>query len=330
MERFVTFNYQREHVIDSNISITFYDAGHVLGSAIIEIQVFEQNTKKILLFSGDLGRKGLPILRDPTYVEKADFVMIESTYGDRLHDPVENMQGDVEQAVNDTVQRGGKIIIPAFSLERTQEIIYLLHLLGDAHRIPEIPIYVDSPLSLNLTQVFQMHPESYDMETYQAFLMHQDNPFGFGKLKFIRSTEESKALNGIEESCIIISSSGMCEAGRIRHHIANNIANPNNTILIIGYQADGTLGRQLVDHVLSVRIFGLDHPVKAEVRVLNSFSAHADKGDIMDWLSHVRGIQKVFLVHGEDDQMIALKEHIQQDLHIENIYMPSRGETIEF
>jgi len=168
------------------------------------------------------------------------------------------------------------------------------------------------------------------METYQTFLMHQDNPFGFGKLKFIRSTEESKALNGIEESCIIISSSGMCEAGRIRHHIANNIGDSRNTILIIGYQAEGTLGRQLVEKAPSVHIFGIDHPVKAEVRVLNSFSAHADKGDIMDWLSHVKGVQKLFLVHGEDDQMIPLKEHIQTELHIDNIYMPSRGETIEF
>jgi len=329
MERFVTFNYQHEHKIDDNISVTFYDAGHVLGSAIVEIHVFENNTQTTLLFSGDLGRKGLPILRDPTYVEKADFVVVESTYGDRLHDPVKNMQGDVEQAVNDTFKRGGKIIIPAFSLERTQEIIYLLHLLEDEGKISNIPIYVDSPLSLNLTQVFQMHPESYNMETYQVFLMHQDNPFGFGKLKFVRSTEESKALNSIQEPCIIISSSGMCEAGRIRHHIANNIENPNNTILIIGYQAEGTLGRQLVDNAKSVHIFGIDHPVRAEIRVLHSFSAHADKADIMDWLSHIKGVQKLFLVHGEDDQMIPLKEHIQQELHIDNIYIPSRGDGIE-
>jgi metallo-beta-lactamase family protein len=159
--------------------------------------------------------------------------------------------------------------------------------------------------------------------------MHQDNPFGFGKLKVIRSTEESKALNSITDPCIIISASGMCEAGRIRHHIANNIENPNNTILIIGYQAEGTLGRQLVEKATSVHIFGIEHPVRAEVRVLNSFSAHADKADIMDWLSHIKGVQKLFLVHGEDDQMIPLKDHIQQELHIDNIYMPSRGDVIE-
>lgn len=329
VERFISYNYNHEHKIDENLSLTFMDAGHVLGSGIVVLTVREGGKEKRLVFSGDLGRKGLPILRDPTYVSQADYVILESTYGDRVHDPVSSMQDDVEKAVNDSYQRGGKIIVPAFSLERTQEMIYLLHLLEDEHRIPDIPIFVDSPLSFNLTQVYQMHPESYDLETYQAFLMHQDNPFGFGKLKFVRSTEESKQLNYYNGSCIIISASGMCEAGRIRHHIANNIEDDRAMILIIGYQAEGTLGKKLVEKDPHIRIFGVDHPVKAEVRVLNSFSSHADKNDLLDWISHVQGVQKVFLVHGEEVQMNPFKEHIVQECPSSEVNIPSIGEEYE-
>ncbi len=328
-ERFMIFNYRHEHKLDENVSITFHDAGHVLGSALTEIKVHEKNAEKTILYTGDLGRKGLPILRDPTYITKANYVIIESTYGDRTHDPVADMKDDVMAAVNDAVKRGGKIIIPAFSLERTQEVIYLLHQLEDDKLIPDIPIFVDSPLSYNLTQVFQMHPEGYDLETYQAFLIHQDNPFGFSKLTYVQSVEESKALNDFDGPCIIIASSGMCEAGRIRHHIANNIDNAKNMLLIIGYQAEGSLGRHLVEHAKSVRLFGRELQVRAEIRVLNSFSAHADKNDIMDWLSHVEGLEKVFLVHGEPKQMDTLKEHILAELKVPEVFTPATGESFE-
>ncbi len=329
MDRFVSYNYRHPHHIDDQVTVDFFDAGHVLGSAIVSLYVHENGTNRQLLFTGDLGRKNLPILRDPTYIDKADYVIIESTYGNRRHDPVPNMMTDVEKAVNDAFARQGKIIIPAFSLERTQEVIYLLHTLRDQNRIPDIPIFVDSPLSMNITQVFKMHPESYDQETFLTFLQHQDNPFGFGRLKFVTSTDESKGLNGREGTCIIISSSGMCEAGRIRHHIANNIEDPRNIILIIGYQAEGTLGRHLVEKAQRVRIFRVEHEVKAEVRVLNSFSAHADKDDILEWLSHVQGVKKVFLVHGEPSQMEPLKASIEKELGIADVYMPMRGESFE-
>lgn len=328
-ERFVTYNYNHPQQIQPGLTLRLQDAGHVLGSALIQLDIEENNQKKRLIYTGDLGRKGLPILRDPTYVDQADYVIIESTYGDRLHDPVKDMKDDVEKAINETHARGGKIIIPAFSLERTQEVIYLLHLLEDEQKIPDIPVFVDSPLSNNLTQVFQMHPEGYDVETYEAFLKHQDNPFGFSKLKYVTATADSKALNDYQGTCIIISSSGMCEAGRIKHHLANNIDNPSNMVLIIGYQAEGTLGRRLVEKEKTVKIFGITHAVKAEVRVLNSFSAHADKNDILDWLSHIRGLQKIFLVHGEEKQMEALKGHIQAQLKTPEIYTPARGESFE-
>lgn len=332
MDRFVSYNYRHAHRIDENIELDLWDAGHVLGSAIVELNVTEGAAKKKIVFTGDLGRKGLPILRDPTTLSEADVVIIESTYGNRKHDPIKSMKVDVLQAVNDIIARRGKLVIPAFSLERTQEVIYLLHELYDEKAIPDLPIYVDSPLSMNLTQAFRMHPESYDEATYQQFLQHQDSPFNFGHLKFVSSTEESKALNDVAAPCIIISSSGMCEAGRIRHHIANNIDDERNMILIIGYQAEGTLGRRLVENKknpnFEVKIFGQVHHGRAEIRVLNSFSAHADKDDIMDWLSNFKSKPEVFLVHGEADQMEPLKAAIEAK-HGWTVHMPQRGEEFE-
>lgn len=332
MDRFVSYNYRHSHRIDENIDLDLWDAGHVLGSALVELDVKEGSSKKTIVFTGDLGRKGLPILRDPTVREEADVVIIESTYGNRTHDPIKSMKSDMLRAVNDIVERRGKLIIPAFSLERTQEVIYLLHALYDEKAIPDIPIYVDSPLSMNLTQVFRMHPEAYDEATYQQFLQHQDSPFNFGSLKFVSSTEESKALNDVAAPCIIISSSGMCEAGRIRHHIANNIENERNIVLFIGYQAEGTLGRRLVENKknpnFEVKIFGQVHRARAEIRVLNSFSAHADKDDIMDWLGNFKSKPQVFLVHGEAPQMEPLKAAIEAKYGL-TVHMPQRGEEFE-
>ena len=329
MSRFVACNYGHEYQIDENVTIMFHDAGHVLGSAIVEIYITENGKQKKLLFSGDLGRKGLPILRDPTYIDNADYVIMESTYGSRLHGPMENMKPDVEKAINDAYKRGGKILIPAFSLERTQEMIYLLHELYDAKKIPNLPIFVDSPLSFNVTQVFKMHPEAYDKQTYETFLDNQDNPFTFGKMKFTQSVEESKALNKYEGSCIIMAASGMADAGRIRHHIANNIENEKTMIMIIGYQGEGTLGRRLVDGHTSVKIFGTEYPVNAEVRVLNSFSAHADRDEILDWFSHVKGVERIFLVHGEPKEMLPLQGNIKREFGIDLVHTPAPGKTFD-
>jgi len=327
LDLFQTVEYEKKIKIDNNISVIYHDAGHVLGSAILEIFITENNEEKILIFTGDLGRKDLPILRDPTYLKKADFVITESTYGDRDHDSVDNMSKSLEDVINRVYERNGKIIIPSFSLERTQEIIYLLHLLTDENKIPDIPIFVDSPLTFNLTRVFQKHPECFDQETFDTFLQHKLNPFGFGKLRFVQSVGESKSLNNIKNTCIIISASGMCEGGRIMHHLYNNVEKKENMILFVGFQAQGTLGRKLLERHKSIKLLRAELKVNAEIKILNSFSAHADKEEIINWLSKIEKIEKLFLVHGEEKQLAALKNHIREkDLNVKEIFIPEKGE----
>ena len=231
-----------------------------------------------VVFSGDLGRKGKPIIRDPEQVPDPDYLIMESTYGDRLHETSEGALEKLTSVVNETVDRGGKIIIPAFAIERTQELVYYFHLLVDDRKIPSLPIYVDSPMATNATAIFQVHPECYDEEIYEAFLKHHKNPFGFNELKFITSVKESKDLNKLKEPAIIISADGMCEAGRIQHHLANNIQDPRNTVLIVGYMAEHTLGRRIKEKHSEVRIYGELYKLRARVEEVSAFSAHADYG----------------------------------------------------
>ena len=325
LECFVCVNYNSVFDLSPNVTVTFKDAGHILGSSIIEIHQKEED--KILIFTGDLGRKGLPILRDPTQIDHADFLITESTYGNRMHDSVEGMENEVETVVKDTLKKGGKILIPAFSVGRTQEIVYLLHLLWDAGRIPKIPIYVDSPLSKKATEVFTLHSECYDMETFQNFLYNQHSPFSFGNLHYIQDVEESKKLNESNEPCIIISSSGMCENGRILHHLKRALPDSRNTVLIVGYMAQGTLGRRLIEKEKVVNIHGLPREVRAQIKVLNSFSAHADKDELFEFATHIQGLKKVFLVHGEEDQMIPYAERLRTEGHIPDVYIPAIHQT---
>ena len=304
------FTYNTSFEIFPNISLTFHDAGHVLGSSLIELEDLAEGKK--LVFTGDLGRKGLPILRDPYQVPAADIFITEGTYGDRLHDSVDDMEGQLKKVIVETHARGGKVLIPSFALERTQEIIYLLHKLSGQNDIPHMPIFVDSPLSINITEIFKLHPECYDKDVYDEFLSNQVNPFGFEQLKNITSVEESKALNTYKGSCIIIASSGMCENGRIVHHLRNNIDDHRNSILIVGYQAEGTLGRKLVEKVNPVTIFAETHWVNAEVHILNAFSAHADKFELVEYAKNVKGIKHLFIVHAETSQAEKLKEHLTE------------------
>lgn len=329
MKLFQTVHYGTEFRLGENVRCIFSDAGHVLGSACVEVFVTENGKETKILFSGDLGRKNLPILRDPTLFDKADYVVIESTYGSKLHASTAFMKPDIEKAVNDVVRRGGRIIIPAFSLERTQEMLYMLHELYNEKKIPNIPIFVDSPLSYNVTKVFNDHPESYDKETYGYFVNQKENPFSFGKLKFTQGTEESKALNYLKEPCIILAASGMADAGRVRHHIAHGIGDPKNMILIIGYQAEGTLGRRLVEKEKHIKVLGKWLSVEAEIRVLNSFSAHAGQDELLEWILHMKGVQKLFLVHGERTVMDIFEQHILQNAAIPQIFMPKRGEMFD-
>jgi len=307
LELFRQVKYHFAFDVIDGVSAEFVDAGHILGSSSIVVTIKENGKapgrEKKLGFTGDLGRPNLPILRDPEFMGDVDTLISECTYGGRFHGPVEEMSPKLEAVVRRTADRGGKIIIPAFSVGRTQDIVYAIHTLKESGALTDLPVYVDSPLSSNATEVFRKHPECFDEETLDL-LKRQDDPFGFKKLTYIRDVEESKRLNDKKEPCIIIASSGMCEAGRIRHHIVNTIDSPRNTILIVGYQAEHTLGRRLVEQDKEVSIFGEVHERKCEVVVLNSFSAHADRNELLSYFSHFdkSRLKNIFLVHGDLDQ----------------------------
>jgi metallo-beta-lactamase family protein len=307
LELFSPVPYHTAFSVTDGVECTFYDAGHILGSAALALSLEEHKNgsrKKLMLgFTGDLGRPNLPILRDPEFIGAMDALICETTYGGRYHTSVDEMPSQFAAIVEKVAQRGGKIVIPAFSVGRTQDIVYTMHQLKHAGRLPDIPVYVDSPLSTSATEVFRKHPECFDEETLE--LLRQDSdPFGFERLTYIRNPEESKRLNDRKEPCIILASSGMCEAGRIRHHIANTIDNPKNLILIVGYQAEHTLGRRLVEQDTEVTIFGEVHQRKCEVAVMNSFSAHADRNELLSYFKSFdkKKLGQIFLVHGDLDQ----------------------------
>lgn len=330
LKQFQGIDYGKEFPVVPGVTATFFDAGHILGSAMVMLNIDDKETKKsyVLCYSGDLGRKGLPILRDPHQPKNADFLIVESTYGDRLHEAVSDVPGILADIVNRTANRGGKIIIPAFSLGRTQEIVYSLHLLMNKHKIPQIPIFVDSPLSGNVTEVFKGHPECFDKETYREFLDNHENPFGFNRLKYITDVKDSKALNSFQGPCIIISASGMCEHGRILHHLKNNIENDKNTVLIVGYMAQNTLGRKIIEKRKIVNIFGRPHRLRCEVAVVDAFSAHADRSDLLDFTTHIQGLKKVFLVHGEQKQIAAFQKALEKN-GIKDVTAPAFAQQIE-
>ena len=312
--------------VSEDIRVIFYDAGHILGSALILIEIQEDNKKKKLLFTGDLGRKNLPIIRDPYQVENVDYLISESTYGGRYHKPYLEAHSLLRDLIDKVYRRQGKIIIPAFSVGRTQEIVYEIQNLYENNELPDIPIFVDSPLSVNVTDIFRKHPECYDKETLQI-LKNNDNPFGFGRLTYIKDVEESKRLNNIKKPCIIISASGMCEAGRILHHLKNSVCDGRNVILIVGYQAEGTLGRNLVEKKKRVKIFGEEYERRAEVVVLNEFSSHADRKGLIEYAKNC-GAEKFFCVHGEIGQIEQFAEALKS-FHKEGVYIPERGDVFE-
>jgi len=314
LTRFVTLSYHRPFHLNEGIYAEFYDAGHILGSAVTVLNIERSGASLSIAFSGDLGRKDLPILRDPEHIPPVDYMVMESTYGNRLHDPIESAAAKLAVVVNETVERNGKIIIPAFAVERTQELVYILHLLSDEGRIPKVPVYVDSPMATNATSIFRVHQECYDEETRRAFLDHHRNPFGFNELNYVVNTEESKRLNTLKGPAIIISASGMCESGRILHHLKNNIENPANTILVVGFMAQNTLGRRIVERQPEVKIFGDRYRLKARVTVLNAFSAHADYTGILEYLGKLdrKKLKRVFLVHGEPKAQSHLKSMLEE------------------
>ena len=329
--QFVTVSYNRPVWVAEGIKLEFFDAGHILGSAMALFTVTdaEKNTVRIA-YTGDLGRKGKAIIRDPAILPQVDYIILESTYGDRLHETTNDALEKLAEVVLKAVRTNGKIIIPAFAVERTQEILYYLHRLVDQKTIPQIPIYVDSPMAVSATSIFRVHPECYDEETHEAFLKHHKNPFGFDQLRFITSVEESKALNDLEGPMVIISADGMCEAGRILHHLSNNVGDPRNQLLLVGFMAEHTLGRRLQERELEVKIMGEWHTVRAETTQINAFSAHADYEEMTAWLKEcdTSELKRIYLVHGEHEVQIVFKDHLENE-GFPNVHIVKYGEAYE-
>lgn len=291
--------YGKTVVIGDGIEATFHDAGHVLGSSMIKIRIRQNNEERAIIFLGDIGRWDKPMLQDPTLFAEADYVLVESTYGDRVLASPEEGANQLADVINATVETKGNIVIPSFALERVQEVLYYLNKLLMESRIPHLMVFVDSPMAVSVTDVFQHYPDLFDKEMIE--LIQQGNsPFNFRGLHLVRTIDESKAINHIAGTIIIIAGSGMCTGGRIKHHLVSNISRPDSTILFVGYQAQGTLGRHIVDGATEVRILGQYYPVKAKIVQINSFSAHADKAQLLKWLSGFKKPpRRLFVTHGE-------------------------------
>ncbi len=328
LNQFIAINYSRPFPLTDGVTLTFQDAGHVLGSAICVLDIEENGEHKRLVFSGDIGRKHLPILKDPEVVENPNIMIMESTYGNRKHDSIEVADEHLAEAINTICQRKSKLIIPSFALERSQEILYSLSKLIKQKKIPEIPVYLDSPLAIKITEIFRLHPECFD-EEIQSLFDRREDPFEFPTLELLRSKEDSQSLNEESGPMIIIAGSGMCEGGRILHHLRNNIGNPDTLILIVGFQAKHTLGRKILEKHSTVRIFGLEHDLQAEVRVINAYSAHADKDGLDRYVLHSKDtLNHLFLVHGEPDQSNAMAQRLQEK-EVSNVHVPERGEYVD-
>lgn len=316
---------------DAGMVVRYKDAGHVLGSAFVETEIKEAGRTVKLTFSGDIGRRNMPILRDPETASPAEILIIESTYGDRLHQEYAMAEAELEAAAKRVIARGGKIIVPAFSVGRTQELVYALNKLWNAGRLPRVPVYVDSPLSVNATAAFRAHPECFDDDILREMKTDPD-PFGFDGLIYTQNVEESKRINLLNAPCIIISASGMAESGRILHHLRNNIEDPKNAVFIVGFQAENTLGRKIVEKQPEVKIFGEPVKLNCEVVTFNAFSAHGDRDELRTFAKQVAAggtLRKIFLVHGEQHAMSALHDYLIQDLPGVEVNMPARGEVFE-
>lgn len=332
MTQFVTLSYERKLRVTADVTVEFFDAGHILGSSMAKLTVEREGGVPPLevVFSGDLGRRDKPIIRDPSPIPAADCLVLEATYGDRLHEKADDILERLKNVVNDTADRGGKIVIPAFAVERTQDIIYYLHLLAQRRAIPRIPIFVDSPMATDATAIFKLHPECYDQETFDAFLAHHQDPFGFASLHYIENVEESKELNDLEGPAIIISSSGMCESGRVQHHLLHTVADPRNTILIVGFMAKDTLGRKIQEKRSELRILDAHLPLRARVEEIHALSGHADYSEIRDYVtaSDLTRLQKVFLVHGEPEAL-AHEQAVLRDSGVRNVDIVECDSTYE-
>ncbi|MER2600316.1 MAG: MBL fold metallo-hydrolase [Caldilineales bacterium] len=329
IKQFVTINYGRSFTPLAGVTATFHDAGHILGSAFVVLDLVEGEQQRRLVFSGDIGRPGMAILNDPETITTADYLILESTYGNRRHTSRDEAGKLLRQVINETYKHRGKVIIPAFAVGRTQDLVFALNLLTNTQKIPDLKIFVDSPLAVDVTEIFRSHPECYDEETL-ALLQQSKTPFGFSSLTYVRDVEASKRLNFLRESAVIISASGMCESGRILHHLKNNIEDPDNTILFSGFQAENTLGRRILDGNRRVRIFGEEYDVRAKVARIEGYSAHADSQELRNWVGHLdrQRLNGIFLVHGEPEAAQGLAGGLAQD-GFRAVQYPQRGYVAE-
>jgi len=332
MQNFIGMSYNRRRRIFPGVDLTLVDAGHMLGSAhvVLDIEDKETNRNVRVIFSGDIGRPGIPIIRDPEpIVEGCDVLIIESTYGNRMHPPYPESEQELERIIKDTFRRGGSLLIPAFAVGRTQQIVYALHKLYDRRDIPAMPIYVDSPLATRATDIFRLHPETYDADIREFLLQDRDsNPFGFETLHYTASVADSKELNFLRGPAIIISASGMMEGGRILHHLRNRISDPKNTLLITGWQAPYTLGRRIVEGQSVVKIFGEEHHVKAKVEIITGFSGHADRDGLLAWAGAMqKKPAQTFIVHGEEESANAMAEALRTEHAFKQIHIPDPHES---
>ncbi len=317
MKLFTSVAYDDAVDVANGVSVTFHDAGHILGSSMLEVHINREGKKCTIVFSGDIGQWDKPIIRDPSLLDRADFVVMESTYGDRAHGRHEDVEDQLCEEINTTVDAGGNIIIPTFAVERAQELIYYLARLVQEDRIPNLLTFLDSPMAVNVTDVFGRH-KSYIDDEARAIVDSGESLLRFPGLKLIRSTNESKAINRIKGSCIILAGSGMCTGGRIKHHLISNISRPESTIVFVGYQARGTLGREILNKPGEVRIHGENRAVRARIAQIHGFSAHADRDGLLKWISHFqKPVRQVFLTHGEEEAANSLGESIRDELGLD-------------
>ena len=329
LQHFVAYEYHRAFEPIPGVRVTFRDAGHILGSAEVVVDFEENKQKRRLVFTGDLGRRHLPILRDPEDVDRADILITEGTYGGRFHDPIEDTRNQLAQLIVDTYERQGVLIIPAFAVGRTQDLVYDMQRLVAENRIPDIPVYVDSPLATNVTEIFRLHPECYDEEILEYINTDPDgNAFGWPRLRYVRTTDESKALNESKQTCVIIAASGMCEAGRVLHHLKHHIGDPRATVLFVGYQAEYTLGRKILDGNEVVKIFGDEYDVRAQIKRLGGYSGHADHNDLVGFAHNmVSKPARAFVVHAEADAAEKLQTALQ-GIGLKDVVIPDRGDKV--
>ena len=329
LEQFAPVAYQQPVAVACGVTATWIDAGHILGSSIIVLDIQEGGRKYRLAFSGDLGRGHNDILCDPAVPLGVDYLLTESTYGNRVHEPLADVSERVCQIINRAVERNGKIVIPSFAVGRTQQLLYTLYQLQQSRGIPALPIYVDSPLAVNATAIFRKHLEAYNPK-FAAVMTAADNPFSTPNVTYIQSVEESMALNGLTKPCIILSASGMAEAGRIRHHIHNTVEDPRNTILLVGWCAQHTLGARLASGDKQVNVFGELHNVRAEIETMDAFSGHADMHELHRWAEQITGsLRGIFVVHGELEPAEAFAATLRQSHPAADIRIPSYGDVVE-